>query len=236
MFHINVCGEVCRNSGICTAGNQDYGKASPYKLDWTMGMLKMEYLDGDICDEAPNKKKSSSIYFICDEKAGFGYPEYYTVSDTFICRAVFHWTTNVTCSRMISSQNNLTSTTLRTTSATATISTVPTTSDNPSNTTADSILPASDTTGKMSALSRFLIIVGIVLFGIFGYGLWYYYRNGSFSCCWDSVVPRDSYTRHYSSSNHEQRRSTNLDINLDAYPIMVRNNPYPRDSYASFVY
>ena len=216
MYYLNVCGKVCENSGVCTADSEDYGKAKDYKLEWTYNMLKMEFLDGEVCDEGHNKRKSSVIYFTCDEEAGYGYPKYSLVSDYLICRTIFYWKNNVTCSSISSENDNFTTTTLRTTSAAATTPTVSPTSTTPSTTTTLPTPPAQ----SQGTTSLVLTVLGVAFIVLVAYIALYSYNKKGAVYRWVGIImPRNSYDRHASPNliseryeNHQQRESTKEEL------------------------
>lgn len=99
-YKINVCGPACSNqTGVCTTDDEDsYGMSSKSELTWDYDLLKLTYYGGSSCDGALSGQKTTSIFFECDMKAGYGKPVPHDLMQALHkCMALFTWKTNVTC-------------------------------------------------------------------------------------------------------------------------------------------
>lgn len=96
-YKVNVCGPACNDSGVCTTDGEKYGQSNKSELEWDYDQLKLTYYGGDPCDGALSGYKTTSIYFECNMKAGFGHPVADDLMESLECMTVFRWETNVTC-------------------------------------------------------------------------------------------------------------------------------------------
>lgn len=105
-YKVNVCGPACNESGVCTSDGDSYGQSNKSELKWDYDQLKLTYYGGDPCVGALSGYKTTSIYFECDMKAGFGHPVADNVMESLQCMTVFRWHTNLTCIEGIYNYDN----------------------------------------------------------------------------------------------------------------------------------
>ncbi|KAI9504219.1 Cation-independent mannose-6-phosphate receptor CI-MPR [Coemansia spiralis] len=110
-FKLNVCGPLpgLDSEGIAAQWQQggrvgSLGQTST-KLRLRGENLILEYVGGEECPNAPQKRQSALLTFICDKSVGgYGYPEF--ISEWDQCAFMFLWRTPAACPSSTNTTDN----------------------------------------------------------------------------------------------------------------------------------